>query len=165
MGTKCFVALVIVAVSTGACATSRMGEAEVSLVNGQVCFAPAATELKRSGALDVVGVWVSDLSRQPMVEVWAAAREGNARPTVLKRGDCLTYGATPENWTRTQASPLARETVYSVSLMSDLKDPADSTRAFQAKFCLSAQASGGAVKLIQLRPGTTGWRQEICQDR
>ncbi len=164
MEAKCFVALTIVVVTTGACATSRMGEAEVRLSKGQVCFAPAPTELQRPGAMGITGVWVSDLSRQPVAEVWAAARDAEAKPVVLQGGDCLAYGAAPEKWTHTQAIPLARETVYSVSLMSDLKDPTDSTRAFEAKFCLRADASGGGVKLIQLRRGSAGWRKETCQE-
>jgi hypothetical protein len=164
MEAKCLVALAVVALTTGACATSRMGEAEVRLSEGQVCFAPAPVELQRPGATDIVGIWVSDLSRKPVVEVWVMARDPDAKPIALSTGDCIAYGATAEKWTRTQPVALAHDTVYAVSLTADLKDPTDSTRAFQAKFCLRAETPGGVLKLIQLRPGTAGWRKEVCQE-
>ena len=55
----------------GACsATSRMGDAEVQLRDGQPCFFLSEKDVKRDPAAKLQGISVSDLSTQPVGVVW-----------------------------------------------------------------------------------------------
>jgi len=151
-------------VAISACATSRMGEAEVRIVDGMACFAPSAEELKRVGASDIVGVSVNDLSRKPVSEVWTLQIYGKVSPISLGGDSCVSYGAIAEGAVRTAPVPLKTGTMYSVYLNSKLTDPYDSTRAFMAKFCIYKVNGAAETKLVQVKPGSTAWRNETCDD-
>jgi hypothetical protein len=157
-------ACIAVALASSACATSRMGEADVRLLNNVACFSPAAQELRREGASEITGVWVSDVSANPAVEVWAFALKHGSAPKTLGQGECLPYGMPVTDAISAGPTPLKINTVYTVHLKSALKDGTDPTMAFTTKFCLRAGESGEAPKLVQLRAGTTAWRRQICQE-
>ena len=147
-------------------ACSRMGDAEVREVEGLPCFAPAAKELKRPGANNIVGIWVYDLSREPAEKVWAFGLYDSSTPIKLEAGECITYGMTFAEAERLEAAALAKDTVYSVLLNSRLTDPSDSTRGFSAKFCLREKLndSDSGYAVIQIMLGSDAWHSEKCKD-
>jgi hypothetical protein len=157
-------AVIAVALASSACATSRMGEADARLVNNVVCFSPSAQELLREGASELTGVWVSDVSASPAIEVWAFALKQGSTPKTLGRGECLPYGTPVADSISSGPTPLKPNTVYTVHLKSALKDSSDPTMSFMTKFCLRAGDSSETARLIQLRPGTTAWRRQVCQE-
>ncbi len=145
-----------------------MGEAEVREVEGLPCFAPAAKELKRPGANNIVGIWVSDSSREPAEEVWAFGLYGSSAPIRLEAGACIPYGTTVAEAERLEPVALAKNTVYDVFLNSELTDPYDSTRGFAAKFCLREKSndsdSDSGFAVIQIMPDSDAWYSEKCED-
>ncbi len=149
-------------------ACSRMGDAEVREVGGLPCFAPAAKELKRSGANNIVGIWVSDISRDPVEEVWAFGLYDSSTPIKLETGECIPYGTTFAEAERLEPEALAKDTVYEVFLNSRLTDSSDSTRGFAAKFCLRAKlndsGSDNGYAVIQIMPDSDAWYSEKCED-
>ncbi len=159
-------ASVILCVLIVAC--SRMGDVEVREVEGLPCFAPAAKELKRPGANNVVGIWVSDLSRETAEEVWAFGLYDSSAPIKLETGECITYGTNFAEAERLEPEALAKNTVYEVFVNSRLTDSSYSTCGFAAKFCLRTKlndsGSDNGYAVIQIMPDSDAWYSEKCED-
>jgi hypothetical protein len=149
--------------AANACATSRMGEAVVRMQNGQVCFAPADAELHRPGAVDVVGVSVSDLTPPKATSVWHLQLPPNLAPLRLAQGECLAYGAKVASAIQSEPAQLKPSTLYSVAIRSELRDSADPTRAFRAEFCLLVNPDQ-SLRVHQIRwDAKTGkWQRDAC---
>lgn len=146
--------------ATSACATSRMGDAAVREQGGKPCFAPADRELERS-EIEWVGLYVSDLSQRPAKQGWAVRLSPPGRKVRVVPGTCIEYGQVIPESEGTEPPALNTDHVYEVFINGRTRDPYDSTRGYIAKFCWLKDANGKR-RLLQLLPGTPGWREDTC---
>jgi hypothetical protein len=143
-----------------------MGQAQVRIDAGKVCFAPASAETSRPGALDIQGVFVTNMSVSPVQEVWAVRIARSAGPFQLKPGGCIPYGQEFQGQFVVGPVELVRGTVYSVFLNSKLTDPYDSTRGFTAEFCLlEGPGQQPRVHQIQWDEKAGKWQRDICMGK
>jgi hypothetical protein len=152
--------------AANACATSRMGDAVVRMQNGRLCFAPADAELQRPGAVDVVGISVSDMTPPKATSVWHLQLPPKVAPLKLTPGGCFAYGAKVDGAVQSEPAQLKPATIYSVAIRSELKNPADSTRAFKAEFCLLVnQDQSTRVHQIQWDEKAGKWQRDVCFEK
>lgn len=152
--------IVLPLLATSACATTRMGEAAVREQRGNPCFAPADREIER-GEIEWTALYVSDLSQRPAKDGWSVRLTPPGRKVLAARGTCIEYGQLIPDSESTPAPTLDVGHVYEVFINGRTRDPYDSTRGYMAKFCWLKDASGKR-RLLQLLPGTPGWREDTC---
>ena len=80
--------LLMFAPADNASAASRMAEAEVQAVNGIPCFTIFIKEEMRNGQPYLGALTVSDLSDEPVSEVWGFKMTGDKK-VLLSSGSCL----------------------------------------------------------------------------
>ena len=141
---------------------SRMGEAEVRQEAGLPCFTVTAREVQRAGgALELHGVFVSDLSVSPVARVWAFTLTPPGRTQPISPDTCVPYGQTPAGSEAMGPQILLPDRVYSVFLSAAPASGRDSTMGYKAKFCLVVQPDG-SFKVLQLRGEKYGAREVLC---
>lgn len=131
--------VVLLAMATSACATSRIGEAEVQQQNGVPCFAVSSEEVRRAGAPALSALFVSDLSVKPVAEVWSFSLTPSGRTQPIRPEQCIRYAQTPANSEVGQTTKLVAGRVYEVFLNAQSTSSTDPTRGYMAKFCLIDQ--------------------------
>lgn len=157
---RTMVLIVLVSSATGACATSRMGEAEVRQVDGVPCFTiPIKEEQRAGGAPRLSALSVYDASVVPTTEIWSFTSKSAKMPT-LSSGACILYGQAPSGSEGTKSIPLQIGNKYGVILSTERVDPSDPTFGYDAKFCLVANPSG-SVRVHQVIYNQR-WRYEVC---
>lgn len=146
----------ILGLSSAACsATSRMGDAEVQLKDGQPCFYLSAKDVERDPAARLQAIAVSDTSTQPMATVWWVMFDTD--PAVPQSGaSCYVYGNTPPAAKSAPQVPLQNGKVYSVFLNVRPSDKSDPTRGYSVRFCLAGE--GPARRLVPME----SWRSGTC---
>jgi hypothetical protein len=150
----------VVALAANACATSRMGEADIRQEEGTPCFTITQKEEQRAGIPRLMALSVYDVSVKPVTEVWKFALPvATAMPISSKI--CIRYNQAPAGAEGIKALSLVTGRVYEVFLNTKLADTADSTFGYMGKFCLLTEAT--ITTLHQLKPGTQGWRDGTCK--
>lgn len=147
--------------TTSACATSRIGEAEVRQIDGVPCFTiPIKEEQRAGGAPRLSALSVYDASTAPTTEIWSFASPFAKMPT-LSSDVCIPYGRAPTGSETTKSIPLQVGKKYGVILNTVRVDPSDPTFAYDARFCLVANPNGGVR--VQQVIYSNGWRYEACE--
>lgn len=156
-------ALAFCASLSTACATSRMGDAEVRLQDGQPCFTISAKEAARGPTIRLQAVIVSDTSVSPVGRVWSVMLDQQRLPTMSPER-CAAYGQTPEGATAkpTAVPELQPGKVYQVHLNTRSSDASDPTRGYVGKFCFMPDGANGQ-RLVALKPGSREWMEEVCR--
>lgn len=158
---KQLVLAILAALTTSACATSRMGEAEVRQVDGVPCFTITEKEEQRAGgAPRLSALSVYDASASPTTEIWSFTSQLAKMPT-LSSGACIPYGQAPAGSETTKSIPLQVGKKYGVVLSTEREDPSDPTFGYDARFCLVAKPDGGVR--VQQVIYSKGWRYEACK--
>ena len=141
----------------GACsATSRMGDAEVQLRDGQPCFFLSEKDVKRDPAAKLQGISVSDLSTQPVGVVWWVMYD--ADPAVPQSAAaCHVYGEVPPAAKSSDLGKLENGKVYSAFLNVRPSDKSDPTRGYSVRFCMAGE--GASRRFV---PSET-WRNGTCR--
>jgi hypothetical protein len=147
-------------------ATSRMGEAEVRMDRGQVCFSPTAAELRRPGAADLRAGVVTNMTAKPVSEVRAFKVAPEAMPISLADGACLPHGSNVQVSQQTGPVGLAPGNVYQVLLLPKLSDRSDPARGFTAEFCLF-RSPDQALRVHQVRWDEKAgkWQRDVCFEK
>lgn len=91
---KLTVGAAVAALATSACATSRMGEADIRQEEGTPCFTITQKEEKRAGIPRLMALSVYDASAKPVTEVWKFALPV-ATPMPMSSEICIHYGQPP----------------------------------------------------------------------
>jgi hypothetical protein len=149
-------------VVAGACANSRMGDAEVRQEFSAPCFTITLKEEQRtSEAIRLQALIVTDMSTKPSVRVWSFRLQSNHLKHISSN-DCIIYDKAPlDSSDIVKAIPLKSGKVYEVFLNARSADESDSTFGYKAKFCLLNQ-NDGKVKVHQLHY-KDGWHEEVCK--
>ena len=141
-------------------AYSRMAEAVIQSAQGIPCFSITKKEETRNGIPFLGALMVSDMSVQPVKEVWGFSLPPDmALP--IRASTCIRYGNLPTDATGIRAEKLIPGHFYSVFLNGRPKDPSDPTYGYQGKFCVVA-TEAGAQKVIPIDSDMQEWRTEIC---
>ena len=146
--------------SVDASAWSRMAEAHIRSVNGMPCFSITKKEEARNGLPFLGALMVSDMSVQPVKEVWGFSMPPDM-PLPIRASICIRYGNVPTGATGIRAGKLIPGHFYSVFLNGRPKDPSDPTYGYQGKFCVKATAAG-AQQVIPINSGMQAWIDEVC---
>ncbi|RYE75026.1 MAG: hypothetical protein EOO80_16010 [Oxalobacteraceae bacterium] len=148
---------------TPACATSRMGDADLRLQAGQPCFTLTPKESERAPSVRLQAVMVTDASSTPVSKVWSVLLDSSTLPT-LSPATCVSYGFAPEGAKSVpvKAPELQSGRVYQVHLNTRSSDSSDPTRGYSARFCLLPDASGGR-RLVPVVYDTPAWRTGSCE--
>jgi hypothetical protein len=136
-------ALALFALLGSACASSRMGQAEVRLHDGQPCFAVAAAEWARTPELALQALLLSDLAAQPPAVRWALLVPAGQADPALQPVACITWGQAPVGLAVTTAAqaPVAGH-VYEVFINARPPQGRAATRGYSARFCLRGGPPG-----------------------
>lgn len=120
-----------------ACASSRMGRAEVRLQDGQPCFAVAAPEWQRTPELALQALLLSDLAEQPPAVRWALLVPAGQADPPLPPAACIAWGQAPAGLavTTPAAAPVAGR-AYEVFINARPPQGRAATRGYSARFCL-----------------------------
>ncbi|WP_157522174.1 hypothetical protein [Mitsuaria sp. 7] len=142
--------------SFGACwATSRIGNAEVLLQDGQPCFFLSSKDVKRDPIAKLQGISVSDLSTRPVATVsWVMFDASPAVPQ--SSAACYVYGQFPPASKSGPMSTLTNGKVYSAFLNVCPSDTSDPTRGYDVSFCLAGE--GAERRLVPAE----FWRNGSC---
>ena len=146
--------------SVDASAWSRMAEAHIRSVNGMPCFSITKKEEARNGLPFLGALMVSDMSVQPVKEVWGFSLPPDMA-LAIRASTCIRYGNLPTGATGIRAEKLIPGHFYSVFLNGRPKDPSDPTYGYQGKFCVKATAAG-AQQVIPINSGMQAWIDEVC---
>ncbi|WP_343606821.1 hypothetical protein [Roseateles sp.] len=159
-------ALALCAALGTACATSRVGDAEVRLQEGQPCFTISAKEAARGPTIRLQAVMVSDVSVSPVAEVWSVLLDAQRLET-MSSASCFAYGQAPDGASaRPAPAPMLQPgRVYQVYLNIRSSDRSDPTRGYLAKFCLAADPAdpSGPRRLMPVLYGTRAWDEGFCR--
>ena len=143
-----------------ASAWSRIADALIHSVNGMPCFSITKKEEARNGLPFLGALMVSDMSVQPVKEVWGFSLPPDM-PLPIRASTCIRYGNVPTGATGIRAGKLIPGHFYSVFLNGRPKDPSDPTYGYQGKFCVKATAADGQ-QVIPISSDMQEWRTEIC---
>lgn len=143
--------LLAAALAGSACATSRVGEAEVRLVQGQPCFGVTADEARHAGALNVHAVELWDVSASSARRVWESSAEDEARTRTLQDRQCIRLDERPAGYRTSAAVQLEPARVYEVTMNLVPVRGRRTRHGYTARFCLQV-AGGGAARLVALAP-------------
>lgn len=157
---KLIVGTAVAALATSACATSRMGEADIRQEEGTPCFTITQKEEQRAGTPRLMALSVYDASVKPVTEVWWFTLP-DASPIPISSKICILYSQLPAGAEGIKALPLIAGRVYEVFLNAKLADTTDPTFGYMGKFCLLTEST--TTTLHQLKPGTQGWRDGACK--
>lgn len=144
-----------VAVSVLGCASAstRIGQAVVSEVNGLPCFAIAPTELSRVSAGGTYPVWGVNVERRAATgseQVWQFFVGIGAAPVSISNESCIPYGHGTGDSPATGSPGLLPNVVHTVSIQSKNRSSSDPTSAYMAAFCVKVDDK--ARSLIQQVP-------------
>lgn len=157
---KVIVSTTVTVLATTACATSRMGVADVRQEEGVPCFTVTPQEEERAGAPRLMALTVHDASVKPVTEVWWFTLS-DLSPMLITSKICIRYGQAPIGSESVKALPLVVGRAYEVFLNTKLADKTDPTFGYMAKFCMR-KGLNTTPTLYQLKPGTQGWRNSEC---
>ena len=110
--------------SMDASAWSRIADAHVSSVNGIPCFSLTKKEEARNSLPFLGALMVSDMSVQPVKEVWGFSLPPDMA-LAIRASTCIRYGSMPTGATGMRAEKLIPGHFYSVFLNGRPKDPSD----------------------------------------
>lgn len=147
-------ALCGLALLTSACATSRTGDAEVRLEQGQPCYGVTAAEARDARNLQLHALTLYDTSVAPPLVVWSLSSDDSGTKLQLPAGRCVQHGEQPAGY-KTIATPvLQTDRLYEVYLNATPASGRRSTHRYSARFCLSPVA-GAAPRLLPLAPNAS----------
>lgn len=148
-------------------ATSRVGEATVSDVDGLPCFTiDAASRAQRRVRLSalLVSEQTSESWQRLPTELWGFRIAPPGSFIELPAVGCIRYGvAPPSAQTRTAAQPLVPGRVYVVSLSAHIEGEAIPTVGYKAEFCVKRLRDGATrVQVVEWDRGANRWLYEAC---
>lgn len=146
----------LLALLSGACAGSRMGEAQVRLLQGAPCFGVTADEAAAAPALVLNAVLVHDLAMQPPRQVWSLLVRPQAATLSLGAAACVQYGQVPTGYDGEPAQPLQAGHAYEVYLNAAPERGPRVRQGYNARFCV--QGGQPTVQLQALPPNGTRCR-------
>jgi hypothetical protein len=130
---------------------TRMGDAEVKLVDSQPCIGVTTEEIERLGSLGLYALVVSDTSIAAPRRIWSAVSKDLDAPMVtLTAGRCLHYGEVPPGYEGVPPVPpkLEQDRVYEAAVNArPVERRRDGTQGYTVRFCLPS-ASPGRVLLL-----------------
>ena len=155
---------VLALASTPCTATSRVGRAVITPIDGMPCFGiPNNAETRNGAPFSVVIVTKKNAegaATRPET-VWFSYLEPRGRTMVLKPGTCIRYGALPAPSHNEVLIALQPHTVYSVSLDAIPEDT--NLLGYKAQFCLIPDAAQKhRVQVISWDEQASRWRYELC---
>lgn len=146
----------LLALLSGACAGSRMGEADVRVQPGGPCFGVTADEAAAAPALALNALLVHDLAVQPPRQVWSLLVRPQAAALPLGGAACVPYGQVPAGYDGEPAQPLQAGHAYEVYLNAAPERGPRVRQGYNARFCV--QSGPPAVQLQALPPNGTRCR-------
>jgi hypothetical protein len=129
-------ALALLVLATGACAMSRVGDAQVLWQQGQPCFGVTAAEADAAPDLRLSAVLVYDLTEQPPQQVWSLLGRPQGPRMTLSAGACLRYGHVPDGYEGPAPLPLQAGHAYEVFLNAAPASGRRQRHGYDARFCL-----------------------------
>lgn len=149
---------------TSAMATSRMGWAVVTELNGRPCFSIQENDETRGGLpLDgiVVEETLSAVAGKYPAEVWHFTTTDLSPKTILLPTACVRYGDAPPNTTQRTLKQLELFKIYSVSVIARPEN--SNIIAYRAEFCIQSD-NHGKITVQQISNGERGGKQryEVC---
>lgn len=155
--------------STLSCsAMSRFGQAEVTRVHGQPCFAIPDEPRTRLEAMRLFSISVSEAQRANWdrlpTELWGFSVEPPGHPIGAGAQNCVRYGEVlPSGKPRREPAPLRLYQVYAVEIDARPANRASSTLGYKAEFCLKRGDEGRiAVEVVPWDETAKRWRYERC---
>jgi hypothetical protein len=143
----------LLALLSGACAGSRMGDAEVRLQQGQPCFGVTASEAAAAPSLALNALLVHDLAVQPPRQVWSLLVRPQAAALPLDAAACVPFGQVPPGYDAEPALPLQAGRAYEVYLNAAPERGRRVRQGYNARFCLL-----GGTQLQALAPNSISCR-------
>lgn len=124
--------------------SSRPGDATITLVDGQPCFAVEKSWETRGG-VPLYGVFVHAHQWTGSYEEakrWRISLKLDAPQAKTSAESCLRYGHTPDGFEEIDRAPLEPYTVYSVTIDAKPERSWRNTFTYGALFCLTPDQSG-----------------------
>lgn len=145
-------------------ATSRVGSAVITQIDGIPCFGiPNNAETRNGAPFSAVIVTKNNApgaTTRPE-EVWFSYMKPRGKTIILKPGTCIRYGAMPAPSQQERLIPLQPYTVYSVTL--DAVPEGTNLRGYDAEFCLIPDAAKKfRVQVVPWDEKASKWRYELC---
>lgn len=146
--------------------STRAGDASVTLVDGQPCFAVEKSWETRGG-VPLYGVIVNadewtgsyDAAKRWRISLKADAPQAKASPE-----SCLRYGHTPDGFEVLDHIPLEPYTVYNVTIDAKPERSWRNTFTYGALFCLTPDTTGKMMVHTIPRDNSLGRaRFDVCR--
>jgi hypothetical protein len=161
---RCATGLVVATTCFSCVATSSMGKAVVSDVNGLPCFSVPANSATQSGVpLDALGVTKMKGKKEVgyPTEVWYFRITPPGETMLVHPKDCILYGQVPKTAQQEEFEPLQSYQVYSVFMQAVPKD--SNLQGYRAEFCVTASESGKKkVLVVPWDESARKWQYEVC---
>ncbi len=162
--------LLSLALAGGCSAMSQMGDAAVTLKEGQLCFSAnpgqRSTEVVKLQALSVSGPRGAKRTGSKPPLMWAFWVAQGQPDLVFAAGSCLPYGVVPPSGEQTvQPQPLQPNNVYSIFLNARPSGGTVPMLGYKAEFCVSFDDAGKPAK-VQVVPWdekAKQWRYDVCE--
>jgi len=163
----------ILASATAACitaeATSSVGDARVTVAEGQPCFAVPAARAANMPPLHLHALTVTQTERADWrslpPEMWGFTVDPPGLPVdSAGSGGCIRYGVLPRAGRgHGPARPLEAARLYRVEINARPANGDSSTLGYEARFCVKPQAGGVVdVRVVRWDESARRWRDEVC---
>ena len=153
------------ALASASCtASSRMGRAVVTQIDGTPCFGiPHNAETRNGVPFTTVNVTKNNAPGATTLPelVWLSWIEPRGKTILLKPGTCIRYGKLPAPAHQETFIALQPYKVYSVMLQA--VPEGSNLRGYDAEFCLIPDAAQKhRVQVIPWDEQASRWRYELC---
>jgi hypothetical protein len=162
-----FVAFALLAAvgATNSCATSSRGDAQVRVVDGNVCFSAVDTAVVSLSRLTVNQISADKTDwKTPPTAMWTVGIKPAQEPLEISPQNCLPYSQTPTNMVVVQAAqPLKMQTTYSVFLSGKPQPNLFNMLGYAAMFCLIPADDGKTIAAATVYDRVAQkWRDPRC---
>ena len=159
--------------ATAACliaeAASSVGDARVTVAEGQPCFSVPAGKAANAPPLRLHALTVTQTERADWRSLPAEMWGFTVDPPGLAvdsagSGACIRYGVLPQAGRgHGPARPLEGARLYRVEINARPENGDSSTLGYEARFCVKPQVGGAAdVRVVLWDENARRWRDEVC---
>ena len=161
---RCLCGFLIATTCVSCVATSKMGEAVVTDVDGLPCFSVPLSSISQEGVpLDALGVTRKKSPRDVGYpkDVWYFRIMPPGKTILIHPKKCIQYGKIPESAEQEEFEPLLSYQVYSV-FMHAVPDGTE-IQGYRAEFCLiNSKGEERKVLVVPWDATARRWRYEVC---
>jgi hypothetical protein len=161
---KIFSALVIILFCSGCAANSSLGNATVSLVGNEPCFAPISDHQVLMTAIFVSGTGGTADWKTMAQEMWVVTVEPPGNKLEFSVGGCIKYGESPlKTKTQRPAQVLMVQKAYNLFIEGKSALERGNMLGYSATFCLIPSADGKTIAAATVYDRVAEkWRDSRC---